>query len=221
MAAPLGPTGTTVIRHGLASGVLVAFWVGLGAALTDLIYILATYLGLTPLLLRVPLLTPVLYLLGTFVLGRMGLRAVLEAAKGTGPGTPAPEEDNSIRQTGSHPVSGPALTGWRAPLLSGVTVTVVNPSTITSWLSVGGAFITAHLLDVPAGPAVGVMVGIMVGSAAWFTILACLVGLARGSSRGRPWVSRAVSLGTGLGLLGFAGTFAWRAISSLVLLLGR
>lgn len=221
VAAPLGPTGAAVIRHGLAGGGFVALWIGLGAALTDLVYVLATYLGLAPLLLRLPWLTPVLYGLGALVLGKMGLHAVLEALRRAGPGTLGWAGDDADDGTGSRPAPRPALTGWRAPLLLGVTVTAVNPSTIASWLSVGGAFITAHLLGVPAGAAVGVMTGIMVGSAAWFTILAGLVGMARASSRNRPWVLRAVSLGAGLGLLGFAGAFAWRGVSFLALFLSR
>ncbi|MBI3943607.1 MAG: LysE family transporter [Chloroflexi bacterium] len=81
VAAPLGPTGITAIRQRLAHGSRTAFWIGMGAALTDLAYILATYAGLTPLLLRLPWLTPLLYGLGALVLGRMGFLAVMEALK--------------------------------------------------------------------------------------------------------------------------------------------
>ncbi|MBI3962186.1 MAG: LysE family transporter, partial [Deinococcus sp.] len=205
VAAPLGPTGTTAVRQGLTSGALVTFWIGMGAAFTDLFYILATYWGITPLLFRLPWLTPLLYGLGALMLGRMGLGAVRQAARG-GRSFSAPTPGGNL----------PALSGWRAPLLLGISVTVVNPATITSWLSIGGAFIAAHLLTLSPLQAVGVMLGILVGSAAWFSILALLVGVARASLGRLPWLFRAAGLLSGLALLGFALAFAWKGIQLIL-----
>lgn len=198
VAAPLGPTGAAAIRHGLTSGARAAFWIGMGAALTDLLYITATYFGLAPLLLRLPWLTPLLYLAGALVLGRIGLAALRQSA------TVAPVAPAS-----------PLLQGWRAPLLLGLGLTVVNPATITAWLSVGGAFVTDHLIGLPLLPALGVLLGILVGSAAWFTLLALLVGAARAGLGRLPWLLRAAGLLSGLVLLGFAVTFGLRGFLAI------
>ena len=206
VAAPLGPTGATAIRHGLASGGMVAFWIGAGAALTDLAYILAVWGGLSPLLLRLPWLEPVLFALGALMLGRMGWGAVRGGIAGpfAAPqaGT-APEDHATARR---------APRGWWSALLLGIGVTVVNPATITSWISVGGAFVTANLRGLPPLPAIGVMTGIMAGSIAWFGILAAAVGLARASLRRLPWLLRALGTVSGLILFGFALVFAWKAL---------
>ena len=69
IAAPIGPTSMTAIRRGLATGAWAAFWVGMGAALTDFLYIAATYVGFTPLLERIPGLKTILYSAGAIGLG--------------------------------------------------------------------------------------------------------------------------------------------------------
>ena len=207
VAAPLGPTGATAIRHGLASGGIVAFWIGAGAALTDLAYILAVWGGLSPLLLRLPWLEPVLFALGALMLGRMGWGAVRGAMAGT----------FAVPQAEAAPATGAATArrarpGWWSSLLLGIGVTVVNPATITSWISVGGAFVTANLRGLPPLPAIGAMAGIMAGSLAWFGILAAAVGLARASLHRLPWLLRALGAVSGLILFGFALVFAWKAL---------
>ena len=207
VAAPLGPTGTTAVRQGLAAGAGTAFWIGMGAALTDLAYITATYLGLTPLLLRLPWLTPLLYAVGAVMLGRMGLSAIRDAWRGASVPPPA-------AMLIAAPAGGRALVGagWWPPLLLGITITVVNPATITSWLAVGGAFVAQHLVGLPPLPTAGALFGILLGSAGWFTILAGIVAVARTYLDRLPWLFRAVTAGSGLILLGFALAFAWQDV---------
>lgn len=206
VAAPLGPTGATAIRRGLAFGGWAAFWVGIGAALTDFFYIVLTWLGVVPIITRVPALEPVLYLAGALVLGRMGWGAVREGLAG---GMRPPSEVDAAT------LSSAAVT-WRAMLLLGITVTVVNPATITSWLSVGGAFVAGDLVERSFPEALGAMLAIFVGSAAWFTILATLVGVMRSSIGRLPWLFRAVGIASGLMLLGFALLFGWRGAAAVL-----
>jgi threonine/homoserine/homoserine lactone efflux protein len=84
IAAPVGPTSMTAIRRGLATGAWAAFWIGMGAALTDFAYIAATYLGFTPVLSRVPGLKTILYAAGAVVLGRIAYGAIRDALAGRG-----------------------------------------------------------------------------------------------------------------------------------------
>jgi threonine/homoserine/homoserine lactone efflux protein len=205
VAAPLGPTSATAIRRGLASGAWAAFWVGMGAALTDFLYITLTWIGIAPVIDRIEFLIPVLYLVGAVVLGRMGIGAVREAlANGFRPPTDA-----------AGPPAG-ADTSWRAMLLLGISVTMVNPATITSWLSIGGAFVAKHLTDLSVAESLGAMLAVMAGSAFWFSILASIVGLARASIGRLPWLFRAVGFASGVALLAFAAVFAWGAADYLI-----
>jgi threonine/homoserine/homoserine lactone efflux protein len=201
VAAPLGPTSATAIRRGLTSGAWSAFWVGMGAALTDFLYITLTWIGIAPIVERVELLTPVLYLTGAVVLGRMGFGAVHEAL------------GDGFRPPSAATASGSgAPTHWHAMLLLGISVTMVNPATITSWLSIGGAFVAKHLTDLSAAESLGAMVAVLAGSAFWFSVLALIVGIARASIARLPWLFRAVGFVSGVALLGFAAVFAWGTI---------
>src|SRR5688572_26202923 len=106
----------TAIRRGLATGAWAAFWVGMGAALTDFFYIAATYAGFTPLLERVPGLKTVLYIAGAFVLARIAFGAIRDALSGAA--TPVIGADSSsivaVRES------------WTTLLLLGVGVTLIN-----------------------------------------------------------------------------------------------
>lgn len=203
VAAPLGPTSATAIRRGLIFGGWAAFWVGMGAALTDFFYIFLTYLGVAPLIARIPALEPVLYLVGAFVLGRMAFFAIREGISGgiviPTTATPGIAEQNT----------------WRSALLLGITVTVVNPATITSWLSVGGAYVANDLATRPFPEAFGGMLAVMVGSAAWFSVLAAIVGVARSSIGRFPWLFRAVGIVSGCILLAFAVVFGWKGLAEV------
>ena len=206
IAAPVGPTSMTAIRRGLATGAWAAFWVGMGAALTDFFYIAATYAGFTPLLERVPGLKIVLYIAGALVLGRIAYGAIRDAW--TGVGTPMVVNGNNgvavVRER------------WTTLLLLGIGITLINPATITYWLSVGGAFVAANLIERSLAGAIGAMLAIWAGSAFWFSVLAGIVGVARARIEQLPWLFRSVGLVSGLILLGFAIAFAIGGVDQLV-----
>lgn len=205
IAAPVGPTSMTAIRRGLATGAWAAFWVGMGAALTDFFYIAATYAGFTPLLERVPGLKTVLYIAGAAVLGRIAYGAIRDALSGAGtPHVNAEDADVAVVRE-----------RWTTLLLLGIGITLVNPATITYWLSVGGAFVAANLVERSLAGAFGAMLAIWAGSALWFSILAGIVGFARSRIEQLPWLFRVVGLVSGLILLGFALAFAVRGLERL------
>lgn len=183
VAAPIGPVNVATIRLSLASGFLPAFAFGLGAATIDAVYCLAVYFGIAPLLVAAPWLRAVLFLAGAMLLARMAWSALqrrIELAEST------------------------ALTAreaWRS-YVSGAALTAVNPATIVSWLAIGGAALSAT----PAGEGGLLVLGIFVGSACWFGALALGVSLGRVVANER--VLKAVSIGSGLVLFGFAAVFA-------------
>jgi hypothetical protein len=59
------------------------------------------------------------------------------------------------------------------------------------------------------------MLGMMLGSAAWFTILAVLVGTLRASLGRVPWLFRGIALLSGSVLVVFALIFVGRAAAAL------
>lgn len=204
VAVPIGPTGTLAIRHGLSGGWRQTFWIGQGAALTDFLYILATYAGVTLLLTRLTWLPLLLLAGGVLMLGRMALSSLREALQG------APAVQFQSESTAALP--------WHRALRLGLAVTVVNPATITSWLSLGGSFISANLVGRAAGESILLMSGIWFGTAVWFTLLAGIIGLARAMVGRSPWLFRAVGAVSGLVLAGFAVRFAWQLVQGLLVL---
>ncbi len=205
VAAPVGPTGITAIRLGLDRGAATAFWIGMGAAVTDYVYVMVTYAGLGPAIAHLSWLPLVLYVVGALVLGKMAFGALRDVIV-------------RRRQSASGPAaaSGPKnrrdlAPGWRAAFALGLSITVVNPATITSWLTLGGAFVAVNLGSVAVPVAVVILLGIGAGSAAWFTILAGLVWMARAAATRLPIMLDFVGALSGLVLLGFATSFAYQA----------
>lgn len=196
VAAPLGPVSAAAIREGLERGALPAFLIGLGAATVDFFYLGLVYLGVAPLLLRLPWLMTGFYLAGAFLLGHMARGALKRAREG---GLPAPA-GGGRRTTGN---------GY----LFGLGITLLNPSTIVSWLGLGGAFASAYLTTLSWTGAGLILLSVFAGSATWFATLALMVGAARRAAGGRPWVYRAVNLVAGLALGAYALVFLWRAIA--------
>ena len=204
VAAPVGPTGITAIRLGLARGAATAFWIGMGAAVTDYAYVLLTYAGLGPAIVYVTWLPTVLYVVGALVLGRMAVAAISDVIA-------------RRKQPAGEAVTSPAAggrdldPGWRPALVLGLSITVVNPATITSWLTMGGAFVAANLHSVAVPVAIVILLGIGAGSAAWFTILAALVWTARAAASRLPVILDLVGALSALILLSFALSFAFKA----------
>lgn len=204
VAAPVGPTGITAIRLGLERGAATAFWIGMGAAVTDYAYVLLTYAGLGPAIAYLTWLPTALYVAGALVLGRMAVAAFSDVA--------ARRKKPSGEAVTSQIADGRDLDpGWRPALVLGLSITVVNPATITSWLTMGGAFVAANLHSVAVPVAIVILLGIGAGSAAWFAILAGLVWMARTAASRLPIILDLAGALSALILLSFALTFAFKA----------
>ncbi|MFZ5824624.1 MAG: LysE family transporter [Bacillota bacterium] len=191
VAAPIGPVGAAVVREGLERGVLPAFLIGLGAAVVDFLYLGLVYLGVAPALLQFPWLMTGFYVAGALLLGQMACGSLRRAWQG---GLPAP------------------ATGRGSGFLFGLGITLLNPATILSWLGLGGAFASAWLIGRGWEESVAALIAVFAGSAAWFGLLALLVGLARRVAGDRPWLFRLVNLLAGVALAWFALGFGLRAV---------
>jgi putative LysE/RhtB family amino acid efflux pump len=185
VAAGVGPIWLlcvrTTLRHGFRPGVAI----GLGAATIDTVYAALGVAGATALL-RIDALRVGLAIVGSGVLAALAARTLWTAFR-VRLGGEAEEE---------------VTTAGRAYATS-VAATASNPLTIASWGAIFSAASVAGLA--PAG----LLVGVGVGSAAWFALLSGVVAVVR--RRVGPRVVRAVDACSAVGLLAFAGALGWHA----------
>lgn len=194
VAAPVGPVCAAAIREGLERGARAAFLLGLGAATVDFFYLALVYLGVAPLLLRIPWLMPLFYTMGAALVFSMAYQALRKAWEG------------------SVPLPGLARSG-PGPFVYGLGLTLLNPATIIAWLSLGGAFASAYLQNATLLQALLGVGSVFSGSLLWFAILAVAMGGARRMAGERPWIFRAVNLAAGTVLTGFGVLFVSRLLA--------
>lgn len=188
VAAVLGPIGLltirTVLRGATASGIAI----GAGAAVIDGTYALLGALG-AGAALQGATVQLVVGLVGCTFLAVLGLKT-LHASFRVRLGGEADEE-----------VLAP-----RRAFLTSLAATASNPSTILSWAAVFAAASSAGA-DGPVGLLV---LGVVLGTATWFTLLSLVLHAVR--SRFTERVLRVVDAGAGIGILGFAGVLGVRAV---------
>lgn len=189
IAAPVGPIGVLCIRRTLAEGRAVGFATGLGAAAADGLYGACAAFGLgwiaqamvgQQLWIRLIGGAFLLYLGITTFLARPGDRAA--AASGAG----------IARAFGST-----------------FLLTLSNPMTILSFMAVFAGLGLGAATGTPLG-AVLMVVGVVLGSAAWWLILSGLADRmrARFDARAMAWVNRVSgSIIIAFGLFALGGAF--------------
>jgi len=171
IAAPVGPVGALTIRRTLAQGRLAGFLTGLGAATADTFYGAVAAFGLT-------FITGVL-LAGQGWLTLLGGLFLCYLGVVTFRATPAPIE---------HAPPVKSLVGAYA---STVVLTLTNPATILSFTGIYAGLGLGQALSDYVGASVFVL-GVFVGSAAWWLLLSVGVGALRQrvSTSGLRWINR-------------------------------
>ncbi len=187
VAAPVGPIGLLCIRRTLADGRIAGLATGFGAATADAVYgvLAATGLALSGLLLsHATLMTAG----GALILGAIGL-ATLRKAFTSGNGRAV----SDVRYYGTLKAFG-----------STFALTIANPMTILSFVALiaglGAGSTTGAL-----GPLL-LVIGVFLGSAAWWLGLVHLTVVVRG--RVTPRLMRSIDAVSGLVLLGWSGWLA-------------
>ncbi len=167
VAASPGAVNLLSLRWGLQRGAGVALGVGLGAATVDTFYMALSLGGVLPLLAAAGWLESVLMFVGGGVLVLLGANSVC-----SGYASDAREE-----------IAPPQGSLDRAPYALGISVTLVNPSTIAAWLAISGGILASADLGsggIPEGVGGALAVaGVFAGSATWFIILAGIVAVLR------------------------------------------
>src|SRR3954465_5405177 len=181
VAAQVGPIWLLCARSSLRCGVPSGLGIGAGAALVDFFYAVLGVLGAAQLV-RI---TPVrlgLGLAGAAFLCWLGARTVWQATR--------------IRAGAQAQGEGVAP---RGALRTSVIATASNPMTIASWAAIFSAAAVGHVADTTPRAAL-MLVGIAVGSYAWFAALSTVSG-----RMGRRMSARALRIADVLSGTGIAG----------------
>lgn len=178
IAVPVGPIGVLCIRRSLAHGTTAGIAVGMGAAVADAVYGAIAGFGLSTVSAQLLAVEEALGIVGGLVLIALGLRTVLAEPSHT-PAT----------------VTGKSL--WRA-FLGTFLLTLTNPATILTFLAIYAGLGLATALDTLG--ATMFVLGVLLGSAAWWLILANVAGSLRGHMN-RDWMQTLNRLSGSLVLL--------------------
>ena len=178
IAVPVGPIGVLCIRRSLAHGVRAGLAVGMGAAVADACYGAVAGFGLSTVSAYLLAVEEILGIAGGLVLITLGLRTVLA-------------EPSHTQAT----VTGKSL--WSA-FLGTFLLTLTNPASVLSFLAIYAGLGLATALSA-TGASVFVL-GVLLGSATWWFILANVAGSLRGHMN-RDWMQTLNRLSGSLVLL--------------------
>ena len=185
LAATVGPMWVLCLRRTLAAGALTGFVSGMGIAVADGFYGAVAAFGLTAISGVLLAQSFWIGLVGAAFLVYLGVRTLLSKPQA------AAEE------------KAPDRIGLGAAFLSTLGLTLANPPTILAFAAVFAGLGLVSTSDYAV--AAWIVLGVFLGSAAWWVILAFGAGGLRG--RLGPRLLRAINVVSGVSILGFA---AWQ-----------
>lgn len=182
VAAPVGPIGLLCIRRSLEAGRLAGFVTGLGAAAADGLYGFVAAFGVTTIASFMTGNAELFRLFGGLFLIGLGVKITLRPAE-------PPAGEIAVD-------AGSLARDWFTTFM----LTLANPTTILSFI---GIFAAVGIAEADRGTIAGtwLVVGIFLGSAAWWLALALGVG-----TFGRRLAAermRHVNMVGGLAIVGF------------------
>ena len=183
LAATVGPMWILCFRRTIASGALIGFVSGMGIAVADSLYGAIAAFGLTAISGLLLSYSFWVGLVGAAFLVYLGIKALIGA-----PPAASPEEK---------------ATGLVKAFLSTLGLTLTNPPTILAFVAIFAGLGLASTADY--GAASLIVLGVFLGSAAWWLILS--TAAARLRERIGPRLARAINVVSGVSILGFA---AWQ-----------
>jgi threonine/homoserine/homoserine lactone efflux protein len=189
IAAAVGPISLLVIRRTIAQGQLYGLVSGLGVATADATYGAIAAFGLAAITDVLVNARVVLGLVGGLFLLWMAWQTMRSSP--TEAATPAPTDRR----------------GYAGAYLSILALTMANPMTI---LSFGALFAGLGVTSGATSDAAFVVIGVLLGSTAWWVVLTAVVGRLRGRMTA-TWIHR-INLASGL----LIGAFALVAIGSAI-----
>lgn len=172
IAAPVGPIGVLCIRRTLIHGWLSGLLSGLGAATADAVYGLVAAFGITVISSLLAQYKFLLLSLGGFFLCLLGIKTFLSK----------PAEQACTER-------GVGLIGAYG---STFLLTLTNPMTILSFAGIFASFGLGTAIAYEGFSAVWLVLWVFAGSASWWLVLSCTVGLAKAKvpASSLRWINR-------------------------------
>ncbi len=190
VAAPVGPIGMLCIRTTLERGRMAGFSAGLGAALADVLFAAVGALGLS--------------LIGAFIADNALWFKLAGGVFLIGFGLHLARHRIDPHAGEDRPVPPGLLREFGLTFV----LTLANPTTILSFAGIFAGVSGLRRLDVEMVPAL--LLGVFVGSAAWWLTLSGIVGIIhhRISDRAMLWINRLAGAAlVGFGLVTLSGVF--------------
>lgn len=195
LAAPMGPINAAQIERGIRGGFMHSWLIGLGALLADGVFMLLVYFGVIHFLSS-PFMQTLLWLFGFFVLSYIGCESLLKAGK---------VAVSSKRSSES------LLKSFNA----GFFMSLSNPLSILFWLGVFGSVLANMIVQFRAHEVLLYSSIMMMGIVVWDLFMAIVSSLFRRFLSSR--FLTAVSVVSGLSLIGFGVYFGFEAYRALFL----
>lgn len=193
LAAPIGPVNAAQLTKGIYGGFWHAWLVGLGAMLADAVFMLIVYLGIFHFL-ETEFMQTLLWSFGCFVLIYTGVESIISAGK----------EVKMKRLKGN---------SYKKSFLYGFLLSISNPLSMLFWLGIFGSVLAKTVSTYDLDHIILYTVAIFVGLFIWDITMALTA-----SSFRKVLTSKllgAISVLSGLSLIGFGGYFGIQAIKLL------
>ena len=189
VAAQVGPIWLLCAKSVLRQGLWIGLTIGAGAALIDMFYAAMGEIGAAEVL-HMGIVRTMFGVVGAGVLIYLGSKSIWVAFR--------------VRQ-GLDTIAD-VITA-KAAFRTALVATAANPMTIAAWGAIFTAALTAHISRNP----VWMVLGVGMGSVAWFALLSTVMALIRHHvpAKGIAWVD----VLSGLGLIGFGMLLGWRTLS--------
>lgn len=194
LAAPIGPVKATLLNTGIKNGFFHAWFFGIGAIVTDIIYMLMVYFGVGQFI-DSPYMRIFLWSFGFFVLMYTGIENLLTINNIS--------MDPKFRK----------IVRLRHSLLAGILMAFLNPLTILFWLGIYGSILVSGGGGISGIETIIISIAILLGIA----LVDFLMAFFSSSSRNllSTSVLKAVSFISSLCMIGFGIYFGIQAFHAL------
>ncbi|MET0960448.1 MAG: LysE family transporter, partial [Psychrobacillus psychrotolerans] len=146
LAAPIGPVKATLLNTGIKNGFFHAWFFGIGAIVTDIIYMLMVYFGVGQFI-DSPYMRIFLWSFGFFVLMYTGIENLLTINNIS--------MDTRFRK----------IVRLRHSLLAGILMAFLNPLTILFWLGIYGSILVSGGGEISGIETIIISIAILLGIA--------------------------------------------------------
>lgn len=194
LAAPIGPVKATLLNTGIKNGFFHAWIFGIGALVTDIMYMLMVFFGVAQFI-DSPILKTILWSFGCFVLIYTGVENLLTLNK--------IKMDFKIGKN----------IRFRQSFLSGFFMAMLNPLTILFWLGIYGSILAGTAGTLTWYQIIIYSIAILLGISLVDFIMAFISSVARKLLNTK--LLRSISIISSIAMIGFGIFFGIQAYRSL------